>query len=294
MPVPSVEMASPKQLTRHLQADPAAYAESVGKHEKRDLAEIVGHDTGEGTVVRLFMGATEEMPLRGLGYVAAATEIAGYIPHEQLQVIFVSHLGERVNNIDHDTSSQQAELLASLGRRYLEVCHPDRAGTVMFGTDGAVDLIDELRPDVEEIIHADDVLADRLGTKGDTHGSDYAMYGAAHVAYQETAALTPEGLTDDEPEAVIPERIVSVGCQQEHPFYKLRMAARKSIERLELVTTGQIFTRHLIPPYYSSRGGEQSLEDAIANGPDPSMASEASVRRDIDHLLATVPVGELL
>lgn len=294
MPVPAMEVASPRQLTKHLQADPAAYVESVGKQEKRDLAGIVGHETGDGTVVRVFFGATQEMPLRGLGYIASAAEAAKYIPHEQLQVIFVSHLGEQVNGIDRDASSRQAQLLASLGRRYMEVVHPDRADTVLFGRDTAVGLTDEIAPDIAALIQGDDRLAERLGTKGDRHGEDYVRYGAAHVAYQETPALTPVALTGDEPEAVRPERIVSVGCQQEHPFYRLRMAARASIEGLELVQTGQIFTRHLLPPYYPSRGGEQSLEDAMAHGPDPTQAVDASVQRDMAHLLGTVPVGELL
>src|SRR6185312_6982845 len=219
-----MEVASPKQLTKHLQADPAAYVESVGKQEKRDLAAIVGDETGDGTVVRVFFGATEEMPLRGLGYIASAAEAAKYIPHEQLQVIFVGHLGERINGVNRDDSSRQAEMLTTIGRRYIELAHPDRADSVLFGQDTAdIELIDEITPEVRELIEGDEKLADRLGNKGDRHGEDYGAYGAAHVVYQETAALMPVGFTADDPEAVRPRRIVSVGCQQEHPFYRLKI-----------------------------------------------------------------------
>ncbi|MEK7059607.1 MAG: hypothetical protein AAB971_02535 [Patescibacteria group bacterium] len=284
---------SVKSLQRTLQADKAAYTESVGKREKAHMTGILNHPSGEGTVVRVFFGATTQMPVRGLGYVTAASRIAEHIPHSQLQVIFVNGLGHEINGIDRGRSRRQAELLADLGRKYLQVHKPAMADRVLFGEDNTTELITDLQPVVGEVIAADSRLTEQLAGKGSKHGGDYLAYSAAHIAYQEMGVMDPSPLTCDDPSPAAADRILNVGCQQEHPFYAVRMAARQAINGSDLVPSGQVFTRHVLPPYYMSRSGEQLLEDALVDGIQLGVASDLSVRRDTDYLLQVMPGEEI-
>lgn len=271
-------------LPKLLQRDELAYAESVGKSEKRSIAEIIHNTSGEGTVVRLFFGATAEMPARGLSYITAASRIAEYIPHEQVQIIFANNIGCEVNGLSKRESQHQARLLAELGKKYIGLHHPDIVDTYFFGEDVPSPKIKELRPAVTQLIESDEKLARRLKGKGSKHGEDYATYSAAHIFYQEMADMSPVGLSGEEPEPLEAQRIVSIGCQQEHPFYRLRVAARRAFQDEEFIPTAQVFTKHLLPPYYVSRGGEQTLENMVQSGIDVLSAGDDSVRRDLTYL----------
>lgn len=277
-----------RQMQKILLSDKQAYVESVGKHERRTAGDIFSHETGAGTVLRVFFGATRSMPLRGLGYVVAAQEIARHIPHEQLQIVFVNELGDQINGIDRGTSRKQALLVRDLFRR--QQVQPDK---LTFTEDTSQDMIGKIEPDIRELIAGDKNLHDKLSAKGQKHGSDFVRYGAAHVVHQETALMVPMGLTDTEPVAIQPSRIVSVGCQQEHLFYDLRSKARAALAGLDYVPSTQIFTKHVLPPYYISRNGEQSLAEALNFGVDLSQIGDMSAERDVKHLLSVIPQEEI-
>lgn len=281
-----------RQLQKQLQADPAAYVESVGKHDKRDIAHIASRPTPEGTVLRLFFGATTEMPLRGLSYVAAAQAIGRHVVHEQLQVIFVHGLGAAINGIDATVARRQAMQVRDVMRRQLEQ-QPGSDSSVLFAEDTIPDTIRTIQPDIHDIIQADPAMLQKLSAKGSKHGGDYVQYAAAHVVHQETALMQPVGLTAQEPAAVQPQRIISIGCQQEHLFYDLRMRARQDLTDLDFLPTAQIFTKHVQPPYYMARGGEQSLDDALVHGVNLSLMRDLSAGRDVDHLLQIIPQSEI-
>lgn len=255
--------------------------------------DILRHETGAGTVLRVFFGATTEMPLRGLSYVTAATQIARHVPHEQLQVVFTNRLGEEVNGVDREAAVRQAMLIRGLGRSFIEGHHPDMADKIMFGEDVPDEMIQAIRPGVNEVISNDPRLLNELSGKDSKHGSDYETYAAAHVVYQDTDVMSPTGLTDHEPVAVTPERIVSIGCQLEHPFYRLRAQVREALRDLSYVPAAQVFTKHVLAPYYSARGGEQSLEDAMNMGVNNNRYTDPAARRDIAYLLTVMPNEEI-
>jgi hypothetical protein len=282
-----------KNLQRRLQDDSRAYVESVGKHDKANIVQIASHPTGKGTVVRLVYGATKEMPVRGMGYVAAAYGIARHIPHEQLQVMFVNALGLAVNGVSRTASHRQAKMVETVGRMHLARLGPGVNRSVSFCEDNYLlrELTEQIRTPIQEIIEDDTHLSKHLAAKSGTERGDFATYSAAHVILHETPLATPDyGLSDESVQPVIPERIVSVGCQKEHPFYALRVKARKLLTDLDFVPSAQVFTRHVLPPYYIARGGEQSLDHAIDLGAiDMSQATDLSVQRDLAYLVGVTP-----
>lgn len=280
-----IKPATQKALQKRLVADPMAYTESVGRRDKKMTAEVLSNESGEGTVLRLFFGATACMPLRGLSYVAAAQAIAEHIPHEQLQVIFANSLGQTTNGLGIETSRSQAMLVRDSMRRKMEVQGSDSAERIVFAEDHELDSIDAITPDISNLIVADQSLHEKLHAKGLKRGSDHVRYGAAHVTHQETNLLEPQALSNNEPAVVTAQRIISIGCQQEHVFYALRHLARQALTDLPLVPTAQIFTRHVLPPYFMARGGEQSLSDALEHGIDMMQMQDSSARRDVAYLL---------
>lgn len=282
-----------QKLQKTLLAYPSTYVESVGSKAKDISREAISNMGAQGTILRLFFGATSEMPLRGLSYVIAAAKIAELLPCSQLQVISMTELGESINGIGQEESLKQARLLREASRRFLETYCPDIEERVMFGQDEASELVVELKPGIQELVEGDSKLKQKLSAKGSKHGDDYLAYGAAHVVHQETNVVNPLGLTLSEPAAVSAERIISIGCQQEHLFYGLRVKAREIIADLSYVPTAQIFTKHVIPPYYSAKRGEQSLESAVTGGVDTSYPTDPTAERDIAYLLDIYSAEEI-
>jgi len=97
------------------------------------------------------------------------------------------------------------------------------------------------------------------------------MYGAAHVVLHETSGdrvLRP--LVDTNGQEIFPDQtilsatgIINYGGIQELPFYALRQEAR-SISSLSILPSIQFFTRHHVPPYFMSEGGDLGLREALA------------------------------
>jgi hypothetical protein len=296
-----MEMISYKAMQKKLQNDPLTYTESVGQSNKQNARAIFSHPDGKGTVIRLFFGATRCMPVRGLSYVTAAQNIAAYIPHEQLQIVFAHDLGSRVNDVPKDTAREQAKLLREVMRRHIEAMNPQAAAKVAFVEDTPEPLMTEIEPGMAELIGSDNRLHARLSDKSSKHGNNYAGYGAAHVVLQETGVSELVGLTGGEPAPVTPERLVSIGCQQEHLFYDLRNKARTVLTDLSYVPTAQIFTKHVLPPYYLARGNgdypdmvaEQTLESALSGGLDMAKMVNLSAKRDVNYLLTVMPCEEI-
>lgn len=228
-----------------------------------------------------------------MSYVAAAQGVARHIPHEQLQVIFVNHLGQHINGIAPDVSRRQAGFVREVLRNILERYDPESATKIMFAEDTPQELVSKIEPDINDLIQGDEDIRKKLSSKGEKHGSNFASYAAAHVVHHETAVLVPQEFTTCEPAAIKPERIVSIGCQQEHVFYNLRAKARESLTYLPYIPTAQIFTKHVLPPYYMALRGEQSIEHALSSGVDLSQMTDLSAERDVQHLLSVLPRDEI-
>ncbi len=272
---------SPHHVRRQLLRSPEAYVESVGKEDIAALGRAADAPDGKGTVLRLILGATANMPLRALSYVDCATRIARLIPCEQVQLIHANNLGNKVNGVDLELARKQAELLAAVSKLHIQACLPDVAAKVLHAEDTPVEL--EEITTCAGLALANSDIGFQLQKKGTKHGGDAVIYAAAHTKFQDTDHLVLNPLVSG-PVQARAERIISIGCQQERTFYAARIAIRPLLAAETLVDTAQIFTRHLTPPYFEALGGEQSLESALLHGVDLNMARDLSTQRDLLHL----------
>lgn len=63
---------------------------------------------------------------------------------------------------------------------------------------------------------------------------------------------------------------------------------RSLADASELVPAAQVFTHHVSPPYYTARHGEQSLEDALANGVNLDAIGDTAATRDMKHFVKSL------
>lgn len=272
---------SPYHVRRTLLKDKTLNIESVGKADMATLSDVVDVPDGAGTVLRLIMGATRAMPARALSYVDTALRVAETLPCAQLQIVHANTLGERVNGIDRARSRDMTARLAELTRLHAAAFFPSVVDKVLHAEDTPFDLTAFQR--ASEIVFASQpAIAEPLLGKGAKHGGDAVAYASAHSVFQDTDRLELRPLMSGMPDQVSAERIVSIGCQQERVFYAARMAMRPLLIGEDLVNTAQLFTGHHTPPYFVARGGEQLMDDMIANGLDMEQFADRSARRDME------------
>lgn len=274
---------SPHHVRKKLLKHTPAYLESVGRDDMTTLGSVADSPGGKGTVLRLILGATKCMPLRALSYIDTALRCAEMLPCEQLQIVHANNLGSRINGLDLQEVRRQALLLASVTSLHIAGTFPNLQKKILHAEDKQLDT-DRHIPLAQLMFSQHSDLAEKLLAKGSKHGGDATAYVAAHFAFQDTDLLQLEPLSHEAPRQVSAERIVSIGCQQERLFYAARMGMRALSSCVEMVETAQLFTRHITPPYFVARGGEQSLEDALQNGVDINLARDPSSHRDITHL----------
>ena len=204
----------------------------------------------------LVFGATNAYPLRALGYVASAVVLGNtFFPKAEVQLVHTVHTGERVNGVNRGQSLAAARRFASLARRAL-----DGYSDPAFLTDPEESLaVDEMGV-AEAVFALPPGMRDKLLNASAFRG-DMISYVAAHLQLHDTKAplLTLDG--KEAPQNGV-KRIISLGAQSERPFYMARMACRKlGIDLPDGVEeTGQVFTRHVLPPYIQCREGEPDIE----------------------------------
>ncbi len=268
------------EIRRMITSNEKAYVESVGKEDAHNLPSIVDSPEDGTTALRLVMGATESMPFRALSYVDSLLRVAQLVPADQIQIIHANHLGNRVNGVDLDRSREQALLLAAEVEAHL-ANFPDLEARVLHAVDTEMDT-DRYVDLVQTAFDRDTEIATKLLAKGSKHGGDSVRYVAAHYAFQDTDDLVLDALSQIAPDQVSADRIVSVGCGQERTFYRARMGMRAVLQAD--IVTAQLFTRHVTPPYYTSKGGEPSLAEGVTLETLDSVG-DLSARRDIAHFL---------
>ncbi len=269
------------RMRKKLVKDPTAYLEAVGKHDNAAFETVLTSLDGKGTAIRLFLGAAAIMPVRALTYVASAARLATLIPAEQLQIISVNTLGEAVNKIPRMTSVPQFERLTEASIKMLTSHIPEVVHKTVFALDTETPAIAAVRPHVEAALQQNRDLLGILATQGQRHGGDFLTYTAAHTVFQDTDKLQLEPLAGCSP--IAPERIVSIGCQKEKDFYVARLAVRSLMGEEECIPSVQVFTQHVLPPYFQCKEGEQSLEDATTTQSVLLRSGSHSVQRDLRH-----------
>lgn len=263
--------------------DERAYIESIGKHDKATVCEAL-FERGADTTLRICIGVSGiEMPRRALGYYASALAVQErYFPEAELQIVYPLLAATKVNGVAIDQAQRYAEDLDRAAQSSFPAhFQQDRldTGEIKSFFDGQLP-DDELHAAVAEVLALEPELSSRFQTQADRRRSDYVSYVAAHVLMHDTnPRLSP--MANSGP-ARMDGRVISIGAQSERPFYLARMALRRAnvLPKSIQVATGQLFTRHVIPPYLNCREGEPGLGESGAAAYHPV----ASVQRDLQFL----------
>lgn len=258
-------MNNAKTVRKQLLGDHSLYIESVGKIDMAHLAPDPRAEKTGKTVMRLILGATEEMPFRALSYIDTAIRTAHTLGSDidQLQVIHANYVGNRINNINKFKSDDAAKRLADAAQ---EIAAMRSAGdlSILHAIDTPLDT-KRFERLAKTALDSDPAIANKLMQRGAKHGGDALAYTAVHFAFQDTGLLELHPLLHDAPPQATGERIISLGCQQEQTFYQARMTMRNFTTDDDgmIANTAQIFTKHVVPPYYFARGGEPSLQEGV-------------------------------
>ena len=236
-------------------------------------------------------GASDNMPLRALGYVLSANFFRDeYLPQAQLQIVHPLAVSKAVNaRLNHEATTTYVETLSLLVHDGLHNGQPRQHNAHSLEAVAIPD--DSFTNAVRKVIETNTVLANKFKAKANARNADYAPYVAAHLLVHDShqAGLVPlnyEGYDYSGHPVATPDRIISVGAQSERLFYTARMLCREAgvLPDNAVETTGQVFTKHVLPPYLTARAGEPSLFDIeILQGP-PIENENASVQRDLRYL----------
>jgi hypothetical protein len=244
-------MVAHKELLR----DPLAYANYIGKHDRQHTLAAFA-ERGKDTIVRLcFTPGEFTVPLRFLGYIAAAQHITRtYLPEAQLQVVAAIQSSARINRTPLDRSAQAARRIFAQAASHpaLQRSRPER---MLFGFDMPGE---RLRPQAARIApltrHYPE--ARTLAASARTRQANYPAYVAAHLVLHDMVdSVVAERPVTEQPDMTA-GRIVSIGALSERAFYAARMRCRTAPDFMAedmVPATGQIFTRHVLPPYIYSR-----------------------------------------
>jgi hypothetical protein len=229
------------------------------------------------------------MPMRALGLVASAMEVArGHLPDAQVQFVQTIHAARRINGLRPCETAVEAGKFRRYGRVLIAARYPGLAEQATFLVDsGKTPDIDEehiavaikaIPPEMQERLQAS---ARRRKGEG-TH----LAYIAAHLQMHDTPADIHVPVRG-EPTPAQPARIISLGGQSERPLYEARMACRaQGVEVPDILeATGQLFTKHVLPPYFQCR----QQNEAVIMPPDefdalPLRHPVPSVVRDLQYL----------
>lgn len=278
---------------RELRHDPLAYIERVGPADKGYTLEALANG-GENTALRLCIGPVQgPLPLRTLGYIGSAAYIQKeYFPKATLQVIVAIHTAARINEFYDgrliaeqlqrrtDFLPEQSLIRQECGKLWTDKStkpwpriDPGRIVATMRGTD----------------------TAERLSSKASKRTGDYVPYLAAHMMVHDIVdTIEPLDYWRIVEESPI-EGIISIGALSERTFYSARMHCRNTWHGIpgQVENTGQLFTKHVLPPYIRSRPiSDQAYFDPTlaeyrkldyALTEDPIALRSNSVLRDLHH-----------
>jgi hypothetical protein len=253
--------------------DPLAYTSHIGKQDRRHTIDAL-HEQGRNTVVRLCFTPSEYgAPLRLLGYIAAAQHITrNFLPDAQLQVVAPVHASARINHTALPRTMQVARQVfeSTLAQPALQRSRPDR---MLFGFDKPGEhprlQVDRIAPLTRHYSEAATLSASARARK-----ASYPAYVAAHLVLHDMidCVIVDPAFASEQPDTSA-RRIISIGALSEQAFHAARMRCRRApyFETDDMAAaTGQIFTRHVLPPYNFSRHAsiewpEPRLEDPPTN-----------------------------
>ena len=177
-------------------------------------------------------------------------------------MVHTINTAQRVNGVDARRSIAQAQRLAQMSRMAVQ-----RAGEVTHLLDPTGRPAIKERSVAEALQTLPEHIQEDIRRKGGGKGSALS-YVTAHLLMHDTRVeLQPLG--PDEAEPIVPQRVISIGAKSERPFYEARMASRAAAVLLPgaVQETGQLFTKHDIPPYNKCREGEPSIAEVMQTYP---------------------------
>ncbi|HUY85255.1 MAG TPA: hypothetical protein VMU97_01940 [Candidatus Dormibacteraeota bacterium] len=282
--------------------DQHTYIESVGKHDRETVRAALA-DKGADTILRMCFGMTgNPMPVRALGYFASALSVQErYFPEAELQFVYPFRAAHIANGIDFMAAIQHLKTADTEAKRIFARrfrTDPSAGGQVKSFTDGEL-VSEDLENAVEDILKSEPDLQKVFTVSAKSRDGNHANYVAAHVLMHDTNPLLQpfdplsfEDFADDDR-----NRVISIGAQSERPFYLARMACRRAnlLPADMQVVTGQLFTKHVIPPYLTCREGEPLLqENCINTALDiPAFHPVASIERDLAFLRSGLAAEEV-
>jgi hypothetical protein len=269
---------------KELVKDELAYVDSVAKEDINVLETMLQPGNEIGNVARIFIGGSDKIPSRALGYLASAIRVAQLVPVTQLQVVSVANLGSRINKVDQAEVSKQFKRFASVSAHLCSHIAPDFIGRLTFVVDKDTDaeMVEAITPIARKVIGENSTLLSNLLQRGQKHGGDPIAYAAAHFVYQDTQGLEVAHVLG--PDAIRPERVISVGCLQEKIFFQTRSLIRAELSVSDPLPNVQVFSLHTSAPYLESNGGEQPLDEVSRTQPICFESINPSTQRDLDHL----------
>lgn len=235
-------------------------------------------------VIRTVFGGTKRMPARGLGYLTQGGVILEELhrrglPLPQMQFVFAHPISAAANDLDPQLAEYQAQLMAKVGREFVNIIFPQVAHRMVFletvrvtENKEAEEIAKTLKQAYQEIVPSE--LKGKMNTKGGNHGGaeNSDTYATAHFLVHDRyipGLLVP--MFEDQPAEVVPSTITTVGGVQERDFYRLRMALGEAVPDLRNVRTLFYSSRQGVPPYLMANSGrtDLALEDYLQNGEYP-------------------------
>lgn len=259
--------------------------------------------------IRTVFGASEEMPIRALGYILPALHFVEglrrsdkYAALPQIQFIFMENVGSSLNGFDIARVKSQTSLFIRLAKRYIKEYYPELKKQIVFATDSDFLADGKVRELASSLYEDSTVEQDPLyqaAIAGLSHNGNVKAYTLLHPLVHDVRF--EGGLfrdTEGKPFENNPTVLVNIGGQREKQFYRARQAFRKRLEDIDtpLQTTIQFFSSHKVPPYIrldkqGDHSEDLSLEQAIRQ-PDnvtdvlyKKQGEDNLLRRDIDLLV---------
>lgn len=235
---------------KELLRDPLAYVESIGKHDKANTLDALA-DEGRDTILRVCMTTPHPVPLRALGYVTVLEYIGRkYLPYATRQLVVAHGTSLRVNRTDQQSYENVESFFDTLSYRPR---HTADKGMVFFGRD-----IESPGVDIGRlaVIMRGTPEKDQLEAQAARRKSNYLPYLAAHILLHDTVTAGIQYMPDYTPgRPITTKRVISIGAQSERVFYNARMRFRDVGGTHDDLAeaTGQIFTKHVTPPYLPRR-----------------------------------------
>ncbi|HSD55583.1 MAG TPA: hypothetical protein VLA92_00360 [Candidatus Saccharimonadales bacterium] len=244
--------SAPERLRKtDLLQDPLAYVDYIGRRD-RVTTERALRDGGVDTILRLCVAPLEQVPLRALGYVAAAEYIQQeYFPRAELQIVAPIHTLQRVNGATSARSGAH-QLFEAMKFR------PMGRGTGTVHTRLMFDRPDPPLIDPGRIICVmrDKPEVAKLKAQADRRDSDFVPYLQAHLGLHDTfGSVQPAFPERDTVFVPNPRRLISIGGRFERVFYDARMRCRDTNVFIPgmVEETGQVITKHSLPGYLPAR-----------------------------------------